>query len=218
MSFVTVSRQRNKEFVQTVLAKEAAEIAAQEAEIQRRVKQEVAKLKENTIAEAKEAGEAAARAVMVPKEEKLTQAIAALSQAINQLSAPLAEKEQALAELVLDMAFQLACHIAGGESGQARTELAGLVTKLLRDAAADQSNRQTLQIRLHPTDLQIVQEKLPTTSAKLVADDSLTPGGALVELQAHGGDPLEKTEWDARLESRLEAIRAALSLPKKEAE
>ena len=38
MSFVTVSRSRNKNFVQTVLAQDAAALAAQDAEIQRRVK------------------------------------------------------------------------------------------------------------------------------------------------------------------------------------
>ncbi len=69
MSFVTVSRNRN--FVQAVLAPDAAAIAAQEAEIQRRVKQEVAKLRDTVMAEAKAAGEEATRAALMPQQEKL---------------------------------------------------------------------------------------------------------------------------------------------------
>ncbi len=76
MSFVTISR--NKTFVQNVLSQDAAEIAAQEAEIARRVRQEVAKLREAAEAEARTAGEAAIRSAMAPRAAALETAIAAV--------------------------------------------------------------------------------------------------------------------------------------------
>ncbi len=214
MSFVTISRGRN--FVQTVLAKDAAEIAAQEAEIQRRVKQEVAKLRDSAAAEAREAGEEAARAAMAPQQERLRQALAILEQASAQLTAPLARKEHDLAELVLDMAFLLARHIAGGESGEARHELAGLVKTLLEEAAAERGPRQTLRLRLNSSDMPALKGKLPEAELDLVADDSIAPGGAMVELLPEEGSRLDKAEWDATLESRFTAIRSALALPGKD--
>lgn len=210
MSFVTVSRNRN--FVQTVLAQDAAEIAAQEAEIQRRVKQEIAKLRDTATAEAKAAGEEAARAAMGPREAKLAQRLGVLEQAIAQLAAPLAQKEHDLAELVLDMALLLARHIAGGESGDARTELPGLVKTLLQEAAAERGSRQILRLRLHSSDIPILQDILAGEALEMLPDDSITPGGALLELLTDDGDRLDKAEWDARLESRFTTVRSALTL------
>ncbi|MBU6418107.1 MAG: hypothetical protein KGQ79_00065 [Proteobacteria bacterium] len=211
MSFVTISR--NRDFVQTVLAPDAAEIAAREAEIQRRVKQEVTKLRDAAFAEAKEAGETAARAAMAPQQEKLTRMLTVLEEAAAQFAAPLALKEQDLAELVLDMGFQLARHIAGGESGNARAELAGLVKTLLKEAAAERGMNQTIRLHLHPSDIPALWNKLPDDTLVLVPDDSITPGGVLLELLAEDGDRQDKAEWDARLESRFTTLRAGLALP-----
>ncbi|MDE1905489.1 MAG: hypothetical protein KGH75_03450 [Rhodospirillales bacterium] len=211
MSFVTASRNRN--FVQTVLAPDTAEIAARDVEIQRRVKQEIAKLRDTAMSEAKEAGEAAARAAMAPQREKLARMLSVMEQGAAQFAAPLALKEQDLAELVFDMALQLARHIAGGESGNARAELAGLVKNLLKEAAAERGPRQTMRLHLHPSDIPALRDQLPGEALALVADESITPGGALLELAAEDGDKLDKTEWDARLESRFTALQARLALP-----
>lgn len=211
MSFVTASR--NRHFVQTVLAPDTADIAARDAEIQRRVKQEIAKIRDAAMSEAKEAGEAAALAAMAPQREKLARMLSVMEQGAAQFAAPLALKEQDLAELVLDMALQLARHIAGGESGNARAELAGLVKNLLKEAAAECGPRQTIRLHLHPSDIPGLSEQLPGGALALVADESITPGGALLELTAEDGDKLDKTEWDARLESRFTALRESLALP-----
>ncbi len=114
------------------------------------------------------------------------------------------------------MAFLLARHIAGGESGNAKTELAGLVKDLLQEAAAERGPRQSLRLRLNPSDISTLKGKLPEESAALVADDAIAPGGALVELLTEDGDRLDKAEWDASLESRFATIRAALALPGKD--
>ncbi|MGE4481062.1 FliH/SctL family protein [Acidocella sp.] len=215
MSFVTVSRQ--KSFVQTVLTPDTAEIAEREAEIQRRVKQEISKLRETTMAEAQKAGEAVALAAMLPKETRLAQTVAALEQASAQLAAPLAQKEQDLAGLVLEMAFLLARHIAGGESGDARQELAALITPLLQEAATERGARQSIKLRLHPSDVPALESRLNLENILLTADDTIAPGGAMIELLTQNGDPLDRTLWDATLSNRLAALRAALALPGKEA-
>lgn len=214
MSFVTISR--NRDFVQSVLARDVAEIAAQEAEIQRRVKQDVAKLREAAAAEARDEAQAAARAALQAQQEKLATAIESLEQAAAQLAAPLARKEQDLAALVLEMALLLARHIAGGESGNASTELAGLVRHLLQEAAAERGPRQTLRLRLNAADLSVLQGKLSEDGLTLTADDAITPGGAMLELLTEDGDKLDKTEWDASLEGRFAALRTALALPGKD--
>lgn len=182
--------------------------AVQEAEIARRVSEELAVLREQTVAEAK----AQAQASLNAQRAQLTQTISALNQAIIQLDTPLAEKEQALAELVLDMAFQLARHIAGGETGHARTDLFTLVSGLLQEAGATRTPSQIINLYLHPSDLDALQIPALKCNATLKADADLTPGGAMIELVNQSPDPLDKTVWDARLESRIEAVRNALTL------
>ena len=48
--------------------------------------------------------------------------------------------------------------------------------------------------------------------AHLLPDAQITRGGTIVELIAAGGDPIDKIEWDATIESRLATVRAALGL------
>jgi flagellar biosynthesis/type III secretory pathway protein FliH len=207
MSFVTISR--NKTFVQSVLSQDVAAIAAQEAEMARRVRQEVAKLRDAAEAEGRAAGEAAIHAIMAPRAAALETALAALQEAALQLAAPLAQKERDLAALSVELAYLLARHISQG----ADANLQGLVTKLLDEAAAERGARQTLRLRLNPADHIQLDGRLPAESAELVADEKITPGGAVVEIITPDGDPVDKIEWDATLEGRWETIRAALGLP-----
>jgi flagellar biosynthesis/type III secretory pathway protein FliH len=209
MSFVTISR--NKAFVESVLSLDAAEIAAQEAEIARRVRQEVSKLREAAEAEARAAGEASIRIAMAPRAAALETAIAAMQEAAAQLTAPLAQKERDLAELSVELAFLLARHISlGTDVGQGGVQT--LVTKLLDEAAAERGARQILRLRLNPADHLQLDGKFPPDSAQLVADEKIAPGGARVEIVTPDGDPVDKIEWDATLHGRLETIRAALGI------
>lgn len=163
------------------------------------------------MAEAKAAGLAQAQAALEAERAQLAQALTALRQAGAQLRAPLAQKEQELAGLVLEMGFLLARHIAGGESGQARAELGGLVESLLREAAASMAPGQNLRLRLNPLDVDGLASHPEAAGLELVADASITPGGALAELL--GEDGSAAAQWDARLEQRFAALRAALALP-----
>lgn len=211
MSFVTISR--GKRFVQTVLSQDAAEIAAQEAEIARRVRQEVAKLREQTEAEARSLGEAAARAAMAPRLAALNSSIEAVQAAAAQLAAPLAHKERDLAGLAVELAFLLTRHISLGGDDGGSTALHGLVDKLLDEAAAERGARQCVRLRLNPADHLQLEGRIDPEMAALIADDKIAPGGAIVEIVTQDGDPVDKVEWDATLHGRLETMRIALGLP-----
>jgi len=211
VSFVTISR--NKAFVQNVLLQDVAEAAAREAEIARRVRQEVAKLREAAVAEGRAAGDAASRAVMAPRAAVLETSIAALQEAAGQLVTPLAQKERDLAELSVELAFLLARHISlGADTGAGN--LQGLVTKLLEEAAAERGARQILRLRLNPADHMQLEGRIAPEAAQLIADDKIAPGGARVEIITPDGDPVDKIEWDATMHGRLETIRTALGLSK----
>jgi flagellar assembly protein FliH len=211
MSFVTISR--HKTFLQNVLSQDVAGIAAQEAEIARRVRQELGRLREQAEAEARAAGEAAARAALAPREALLDSAIAALATAAAQLAAPLAQKERELAELAIELSFLLARHISlGADIGSGG--LLAIVTKLLDEAAAERGPRQILCLRLNPADQLQLDGHIAPDVAQLIADDKIAPGDACLEIMTPDGDPVDKVEWDASLHGRLATIRAALRLPK----
>ncbi len=229
MSFVTISHARNKAFVQNVLSPDTAESAARDAEIARHVRQEVAKLRDAAEAEARAAGETAARAALAPLEAALGSAIAAFGVAAAQLMAPLAQKERELAELAVELGFLLARHIGLGglarhsgpgglagnisPAGDAGADgLHGLVTKRLDEAAAERGARQMLRLRLNPADHRLIAGTIPPGAAQLLADETITAGGAMVEIVTPDGDPVDKVEWDATLQGRLETMRAALGL------
>lgn len=209
MSFVLVPRDKTRSKLEPQPVPVPDE-AALELEVQRRVRDELERLRQSTIAEAKTATETALRKASLPLEQQLQQALSALEEAAAQLTIPLARKEQYLADLSLDMAFQLARHIIGVTVTTDREPLLTLITDLLREAGTGRMPQQNLTVRLHPSDLSFIKEKLPETGFSFVADDSLSPGGALVELTQQDADPLDKTEWDARLENRLGIIQKAI--------
>lgn len=218
MSFIKIASTRRAAPAALSSSELAEQQVAQNAEIERQVTEKVAALHVATLAKAQDAAEAQSRAILNTQTAQLTQTMAALNQAITQLATPLAEKEQELADLVLDMAFQLARHIAGGESGHAREDLFTLVSGVLNEAGAERQPGQKLRLSLHPSDLEALRAQALACEADIQEDESLTPGGAVIELFGQSPDPLDTTLWDARLESRLAAARAALALPGKEGE
>ncbi len=211
MSFITISRQRA--FVQSVLAQDSAALAAQEAEIVRRTKLELAKLREKAEAEARAAIEAEALTAVAQRLEMLDQAAAALRLTAAQLAAPLAQKERELAELAVELGFILACHISGAGAANAEpASLHQLVSVLLAEANAARGARQILRLRLNPADFAQLKTLIAPEVAQLQADASIGPGGAVVEIICPEGDPVDKVEWDATLPGRFATMRAALAL------
>jgi len=213
MSFVTVLRGRGQAFVQAVLAQDTATLAAQEAEINRRVRTEVNRLREQAEAEGRAQGAAGAEAALAQNQAALNTALAALDAAWHQLAAPLAQKEHDLAELAVELSFLLARHITGIEVAANPASLQGLVTRLIAEAAAERGPRQSLLLRLNPEDHAYLHKRIPAETATLLADNTIARGGALLEIITPEGDPIDKIEWDATLNGRFDAIRAALALP-----
>jgi flagellar assembly protein FliH len=212
MSFVIANRERGKNFVQAVLANEAAALAEKEAEINRRVRQEITKLRAAAEAEGHKAGYEAGLAAMEPEREAMTQAIRALREAYTQLATPLAEKQTDLAELVTDLSFTLATHIIGVEATSNPHALQTLLDKLLAEAAAERTPKQSLLVRLNPSDHVRIAPNLHIENTHLLPDAAISPGGAIAELFNPAGDPLDKIEWNATVEGRISAVRSALGL------
>ncbi|OYV39357.1 MAG: hypothetical protein B7Z81_03440 [Acidocella sp. 20-61-6] len=209
VSFITISRRQT--FVQAVLAQDAAQLAAQEAEIARRVRAELGRLRGQAKAEARAEAQARLEARLQEARAELAQAATATASALAQLAAPLAQVEHDLAGLVVELAFILARHIAGGPAPPAETLLA-LVTPLLAEAAAERTPRQRLTLRLNPADRALLAPLLPDPATLLAEDAAIAPGGARLELDAPDGDPQARIEWDATLKRRFELAGEALGL------
>jgi len=211
MSFLVIPRDRPHGGVVPGSAKAAAE-EARAAEIAQAVRLEVARLRDAAEAEGKAAGEAAGRALIEAKAAALETAAQALQAAWRQLAAPLAATERDLAELVMNFAFEIARHLIGVEVAANPAGLKALVTRLIQEAAAERGPKQSLVVRLNPADLTAIEPMIALDQAHLLADAAIAQGGALVEIIAPNGDPLDKTEWDATIEGRLNAMRLALAL------
>jgi flagellar assembly protein FliH len=184
----------------------AAEVAAQ-------VAREVALLRAEAQAQGRAEGEAAGRAAQEAlAAAALAPAVAALQESCAQLAAPLAQQQEALAGLVTDLAFSLCRHILGVEVKTNAAALTALVTRLIAEAAAERQARQSIVIRVNPQDQAWLQPVMAIENAHLLGDAAISRGGAMVELIAPDGDPVDKIEWDATLETRLAAVQEALGL------
>jgi flagellar assembly protein FliH len=190
---------------------------AMRAEIAREVAAEVARLRARAEAEGRAQGEAEARVALEAEAQALRQAVAALTDSARQLAAPLADKELDLADLVMDLAFELARHVIGVEVASSPASLRTLVTRLIQEAAIERGPKQSIVVRLNPEDHAVIEPMLMADNAHLLADSAIAQGGALVEIIAPNGDPIDKTEWDATIDSRMATMRAALALGGKEA-
>lgn len=213
MSFKVVPRQRVKAFVSAVLTSEETDRTKRDAEIAQRVQQEVAQLREQAEADGRAQGEAEGRrAAQADGAAAIETAIAALRDAWTQLAAPLAQKEHDLAALVTDLSFELARHIVGVEVNANADSLKALVARLIQEAASERAPRQSIVVRLNPADHVLLAPFIQIENMHSLTDATISRGGALVEIIAPDGDPIDKIEWDATIESRIDSIRAALAL------
>jgi flagellar biosynthesis/type III secretory pathway protein FliH len=208
MSFVIARRQP----AAVLHVEPSADMVA--AAVEHRLGEEIARLRGAAEAEGRaegaRAGQEAGRAETA---SQAAPAIKALQEAWTQLGAPLREREQEVAGLVTDLAFQLARHVIGVEVSLNAEGLRVLVTQLLQEAAAERTAQQRITVRLNPADHAVLEPLLVIEDGKLRPDPAISRGGAMVELSAPEGDPLNRIEWDARIEARIEAVRAALDLP-----
>ncbi len=216
MSFVIVRRTAADATAGAPALPAAPDLAKIEAEAEARIEREVSRLRVQAEAEGRARGEAEAQrlaqAAQNAHDAAVALAIAALNTAWQQLIAPLAQKEEAIAELVTELSFVLARHIIALEIALHPDSVRPLVDGLVAEAARMRAAQQTIVIRLHPEDYALLAPCTAIEHAHLLADTQITRGGTIVELIASSGDPIDKVEWDATIETRLATVRAALGL------
>lgn len=153
--------------------------------------------REQGCAEALRHLEARARAARARHDERLEQALAALSRAQQ-------EAERRLEAAVGEIAFAAVCRLVG-EALPTRAWIAGSVETV----CAELRGEAQATVRLHPRDLALIDPRgggelrLGGRVLRLAGDPSLTPGGSVLDLPRGGG-------LDATLETRLARLRAAL--------
>jgi flagellar assembly protein FliH len=216
LSFVIVRRTAADATAGAPALPAAPDLAKIEAEAEARIEREVSRLRVQAEAEGRARGEAEAQrlaqAAQNAHDAAVALAIAALNTAWQQLIAPLAQKEEAIAELVTELSFVLARHIIALEIALHPDSVRPLVDGLVAEAARMRAAQQTIVIRLHPEDYALLAPCTAIEHAHLLADTQITRGGTIVELIASSGDPIDKVEWDATIETRLATVRAALGL------
>ena len=216
MSFVIVRHAPIDAAAADAVPAGAPDLARIEAAAEARIVQEVSRLRTKAEAEGRAHGAAEAqRAAQVAQkahEAAIALAVTALDAAWQQLIAPLAQKEEAVAELVTELAFVLARHILGLEITLHPDSVKPLVDGLVAEAGRMRGAQQSIVIRLHPEDHALLAPCTTIEHAHLLADTQIARGGTIVELIAPGGDPIDKVEWDATIETRLATVRAALGL------
>jgi len=194
----------------------APDLAKIEADAEDRIAREVGRLRAQAEAEGRAHGEAEAQrmaeAAQAARDAAVALAVTALDAAWQQLIAPLAQKEATIADLVTELAFVLARHVVGMELALHPDSVKPLVDGLIAEASRMRGAQQSIVIRLHPEDHALLSTCATIEHAHLLADTQITRGGTIVELIAAGGDPIDKVEWDATIETRLASVRAALGL------
>src|ERR1700740_2899767 len=129
--------------------------------VERRVSEEIARLRAAAEAEGRAAGEQAGHAAAHAETASLAApAIKALQEAWTQLGAPLRQREQEMAGLVTDLALQVARPIIGVEVSVQAEGLRTLVAQLLQEAAAERTAQQRITVRLNPADHAVLEPLL----------------------------------------------------------
>jgi flagellar biosynthesis/type III secretory pathway protein FliH len=216
LSFVIIRRAGTDALASGAAPPTAPDMARIAAETEARIAREVSRLRARAEAEGRAGGEAearrAAQLAQAAHDASVALAVTALDAAWQQLVAPLAHQEEAIAELVTELAFVLARHIVRLEIALHPDAVKPLVDGLIAEASRTRAAQQSIVIRLHPEDHALLAPRTVIEHAHLLADTQITRGGSLVELIAPGGDPIDRIEWDATIETRLATVRAALGL------
>lgn len=117
-----------------------------------------------------------------------------------------------LAEAITGAAVEVARAVVGQVQGADTAALKRVVDEILVESARVGGSGNTLRIRANPKNAALVLEWAGAAGAEVVADEKLGPADVRAELTRGDGDPADRIDWDATLESRWKAIRQALGL------
>ncbi len=153
-------------------------------------------------------GRAAGRA---EAQQALAAEVATVRSVAGKLSEALITGITAMEDVAIAIAFEAICKVLG----EAAVTPEGVRAQVL-EAAAQVKNKERLVVRLHAADLAALRAAgaindlfLPAKTVSWVADDSIELGGCVLETD--GG------VLDARLETQIERMRAALVTARRQA-
>lgn len=144
--------------------------------------------------------------------EHLERQQAQLETVLQAITAPLTTLKTDLAEAVADGALRLARLLVRGVLEADPQALTTVVGNILDEAAEAGGPHHQLRIHVPPDALDAVSAIAESYGAQVIVDQQLNPGDVSATLVKNNGDPVHQIEWDARLETRWKAIRAALGL------
>ncbi|HEX4883723.1 MAG TPA: flagellar assembly protein FliH [Casimicrobiaceae bacterium] len=140
-------------------------------------------------AEGRAQGHAAGRAEAAAETERLRQLLTQLGEAV-------ADREQRLADDVLDLALVFARQMVGQALSVRRELVLPIVAAAL--SQLPQASRH-IEVRLNPADVALVRSVLPDDHAgphvTLVPDQAVAPGGCLVDTDQAAVDATIPTRW-----------------------
>lgn len=140
-------------------------------------------------AEGRAQGHAAGRAEAAAETERLRQLLTQLGEAV-------ADREQRLADDVLDLALVFARQMVGQALSVRRELVLPIVAAAL--SQLPQASRH-IEVRLNPADVALVRSVLPDDHAgphvTLVPDQAVAPGGCLVDTDQAAVDASIPTRW-----------------------
>lgn len=131
---------------------------------------------------------------------------------LKALTEPLAMLKSDLADAVTEGAQRLARLLVGEALELDAKAVTSVVADVLKEAAEVGGQHQVLRIYVPPGALESVRTVAEPQGAEVVVDPQLERGDVRATLAKNNGDPVHQIEWDARLETRWEAIRKALRL------
>ncbi|HYW76229.1 MAG TPA: FliH/SctL family protein [Gammaproteobacteria bacterium] len=156
-------------------------------------------------AEGLQAGEQQLRERLLQERAQTQALLAALSQPLPTLKADLAE---AITEGALHLARLLV-----GDALKCDTEaVTAVLSDILAEAVEVGGKHQVLRIYVPPAAEDVARSLAEPEGAEVVVDANLAVGDVRATLAKNNGDTAHQVEWDARLETRWEAIRKALRL------
>jgi flagellar biosynthesis/type III secretory pathway protein FliH len=208
MAFVRKSDR--SDLLKTVVEAKDALSADNTAEIDRRVKAEVEKLRNAGYADGYAAGQEAAKLEIEAYRNRLANVEEALVSAVDELTAPIKSFEDVIEDIILKCAFRIVelCSLSGGSF----QESGARVLEYIWHEVSGFSFAKRVEIRLNPEDLAILAAEPRDANVHYIGDKTVLRGGVVVEVFGQSNDPFQNIGWDASIQAKLALIRDGLGV------
>jgi flagellar biosynthesis/type III secretory pathway protein FliH len=210
MSYVRSLKRRG--FIEAVVRHDHADMAEREADLERRVKLEVGRLREMAFAEGWASGETAAKASYLERKSEVARLQAILEKVIAEFSRPLQVLRDDIADFITECSSDIARHVVscGLEREVSLRQVVGEILNEIDES--DVKRIGVTEIRVNPDDVAFLGGIVGDQSVKVIGDNVILPGGVLVEIIPMDGDSRNRVGWDALIETKFELFRQALGI------